>query len=102
MSDKAIGIKVETTIPELRLIIEQYDKLPGNINRRAVKEFICKKNGIAYTEVATNSTIELAEKVKEIFRNNHIFIPTKTEQDIQICRSNFFQWKNRQKENGCQ
>ena len=49
-------------------VIERINKKSGNENERAVKEHLCKMNGISYYEVSANNHYELADKIKKIFQ----------------------------------
>ena len=49
-------------------VIERINKRSGNENERAVKEHLCKMNGISYYEVSANNHYELADKIKKIFQ----------------------------------
>lgn len=93
-SDEAVGLSVETYIPELKLIIEHPDT---SSNRSAVKKSICSSNGIEYFEIAESDPVAIANRIKEILRKRHIFIKSDSDEDIQICRERFFAWKESRK-----
>lgn len=93
-SDKAIGLPVETYIPELHIIIEYRDR---NTTRSAVKKNLCRINEIGYYEVNVAEPVELANRLKEVFRKCHMFIRSDSKEDISVCREKFFAWKERSK-----
>ena len=62
-------------------VIERINKRSGNENERAVKEHLCKMNGISYYEVSANSHYELADKIKKIFQKK-IYISFQTVKKI--------------------
>lgn len=66
--DNIIGLPVETYIPDMFSVIERINKRSGNENERAVKEHLCKVNGISYFEVSAKNHYELADKIKKIFQ----------------------------------
>ena len=79
--DNIIGLPVETYIPDMFSVIERINKRTGNENERAVKEHLCKMNGISYYEVSANSHYELADKIKKIFQKK-IYISFQTVKKI--------------------
>lgn len=91
-TDKAIGLPVETYIPELQVIVEHRDK---SKIRTAVKKDMCCTNGIDYYEIDGSDPVEIANKIKAIFRRHHIFIKSNAAEDIKICREKFFAWKEK-------
>ncbi len=93
-SDEAVGLSVETYIPELNLIIEHPDT---RSNRSAVKKSICSLKGIDYFEIAETEPVAMANRIKEVLRKRHIFIRSDSGEDIQICRERFFAWKESRK-----
>lgn len=95
MSDEIIGLPVETYIPELHIIIERVDNLPGNENKRTVKKHLCKMNGIAYFEIDVKDRVELANRIKQVFQYTNIFVFSDSEEDIVSCKEAFFKWKRR-------
>lgn len=72
--DSIIGLPLETYIPDMFFAIERVNEKTGNESERAVKEHLCKMNGISYFEVSAKTRIELADKIKKIFREKNIYI----------------------------
>ena len=65
--DNIIGLPVETYITDILSVIERRSKRSGN--ERAVKEHLCKMNGIPYYEVSANNHYEhLRIKSKRYFK----------------------------------
>ena len=92
--DNIIGLPVETYIPDMFSVIERINKRWGNENERAVKEHLCKMNGISYYEVSANNHYELADKIKKIFQKKNIYILSNSQEDIEKCKKAFFKWKD--------
>ena len=92
--DNIIGLPVETYIPDMFSVIERIDKRSGNENERAVKEHLCKMNGISYFEVSAKNHYELADKIKKIFQKKNIYILSNSQEDIEKCKKAFFKWKD--------
>ena len=92
--DNIIGLPVETYIPDMFSVIERINKRSGNENERAVKEHLCKMNGISYYEVSANNHYELADKIKKIFQKKNIYILSNSQEDIEKCKKAFFKWKD--------
>ena len=92
--DNIIGLPVETYIPDMFSVIERINKRSGNENERAVKEHLCKMNGISYYEVSANNHYELADKIKKIFQKKNIYILSNSQEDIEKCKRAFFKWKD--------
>ncbi len=63
-------------------VIERINKRSGNENERAVKEHLCKMNGISYYEVSANNHYELADKSKKMFQEKNIYISFQTVKKI--------------------
>lgn len=93
--DNIIGLPVETYIPDMFSVIEHINKRSGNENERAVKEHLCKMNGISYFEVSSNNRLELADKIKIIFREKNIYILSNSQEDIEQCKKVFLRWKDK-------
>lgn len=91
--DNIIGLPLETYIPDMLSAIERINKKTGNENERVVKEHLCKMNGITYFEVSAKNHLELAEKIKMIFRQKNIYLFSNNREDIEKCRNVFFKWK---------
>ena len=75
-------------------VIERINKRSGNENERAVKEHLCKMNGISYFEVSAKTRYELADKIKKIFQEKNIYILSNSQEDIEKCKKAFFKWKD--------
>ena len=92
--DNIIGLPLETYIPDMFSVIERINKRSGNENERAVKEHLCKMNGISYYEVSANNHYELADKIKKMFQKKNIYILSNSQEDIEKCKRAFFKWKD--------
>lgn len=86
---------MEIYIFDMLSAIERVNKKPGNGNERAVKEHLCKMNGISYFEVSANNRLELADKIKSIFREKNIYILSNSQEDIEQCKKAFLRWKDK-------
>lgn len=93
--DNIIGLPLETYIPDMFSAIERVNKKTDNENERAVKEHLCKMNGISYFEVSAKTRIELADKIKKIFREKNIYILSNSQEDIEGCKKAFLRWKDK-------
>ena len=93
--DNIIGLPLETYIPDMLSAIECINKKTGNENERVVKEHLCKMNGISYFEVSANNRLELADKIKSIFREKNIYILLNSQEDIEQCKKAFLRWKDK-------
>lgn len=91
--DNIIGLPVETYIPDMLSVIERRNEKPWNENERTVKEHLCKMNGISYFEVSAKNHLDLADKIKKIFREKNIYILSSSQEDIEKSRKVFFRWK---------
>ncbi len=91
--DNIIGLPLETYIPDMLSAIECVNKKADN--ERAVKEHLCKMNGISYFEVSANNRLELADKIKRIFREKNIYILSNSQEDIEQCKKAFLRWKDK-------
>lgn len=89
-----IGLPVETYIPDMFSVIERINKRSENENERAVKEHLCKMNGISYFGVSAKTRYELADKIKKIFQEKNIYILSNSQEDIEKCKKAFFKWKD--------
>ncbi len=89
--DNIIGLPLETYIPDMLSAIECVNKKADN--ERAVKEHLCKMNGISYFEVSANNRLDLADKIKRIFREKNIYILSNSQEDIKQCKKAFLRWK---------
>lgn len=93
--DNIIGLPLETYIPDTLSAIERINKKTGNENERVVKEHLCKMNGITYFEVSANNQLDLADKIKRIFREKNIYILSDSQEDIEQCKKAFLRWKDK-------
>ena len=93
--DNIIGLPLETYIPDMLSAIERINKKTGNENERVVKEHLCKMNGITYFDVSANNRLELADKIKRIFREKNIYILSNSQEDIEQCKKAFLRWKDK-------
>ena len=64
------------------------------VNSKDIREHLCKMNGISYFEVSANNRLELADKIKSIFREKNIYILSNSQEDIEQCKKAFFKWKD--------
>lgn len=93
-NDNLIGINLDTYIPELRLAIEVEATTIAEQRFQMVKEHICECNGIRYVKLKhSNDLIKTAQSIKEAFRKCHTFFPTNDEEDIEILRTRFQNWR---------
>lgn len=93
--DSIIGLPLETYIPDMFFAIERVNKKTDNENERAVKEHLCKMNGISYFEVSANNRLELVDKIKRIFREKNIYILSDSQEVIEQCKKTFLRWKDK-------
>lgn len=93
-NDKLIGINLDPYIPELRLAIEAEATTITEQRSQMVKEHICECNGIRYVKLKhSNDLIKTAQSIKEAFRKCHTFFQTNDEEDIEILRTRFQNWR---------
>ena len=93
-NDKLIGINLDTYIPELRLAIEAEATTITEQRSQMVKEHRCECNGIRYVKLKhSNDLIKTAQSIKEAFRKCHTFFQTNDEEDIEILRTRFQNWR---------
>ena len=84
----------DTYIPELRLAIEAEATTITEQRSQMVKEHICECNGIRYVKLKhSNDLIKTAQSIKEAFRKCHTFFQTNDEEDIEILRTRFQNWR---------
>ena len=88
-------IMLNTGIPDMFFAIERVNEKTGNENERTVKEHLCKMIGISYFEVSANNRLELADKIKRIFREKNIYILSNSQEDIEQCKKAFLRWKDK-------
>ena len=76
---------------EEQILVDQPDGIKANIK----KEYLCKMNGITYFEVSANNRLDLADKIKRIFREKNIYILSDSQEDIEQCKKVFLRWKDK-------
>ena len=85
---------MDTYIPELRLAIEAEATTITEQRSQMVKKHICECNGIRYVKLKhSNDLIKTAQSIKEAFRKCHTFFQTNDEEDIEILRTRFQNWR---------
>ena len=92
-SDEAIGIPLETYIPDERLAIESYNQSEEIEN---LKKYICEKQGIKLIKVpfkASNGEIEYLHKIRMVFQSVHIYIASDVAEDTVFIRKRFYDWR---------
>lgn len=78
----------------MRLAIEVEATTITEQRSQMVKEHICECNGIRYMKLKhSNDLIKTAQSIKEAFRKCHTFFPTNDEEDIEILRTRFQNWR---------
>ena len=95
-SDTAIGLPLETYIPEEKLAIESGY---GTDDIEIVKEHICKARGIILIKLpymTSETETEYALKLKQTLRNVHIFISSDVDKDVAFIRQRFYEWRKSQ------
>ncbi len=93
-TDNIIGINLDAYIPELRLAIEAEATTVTEQRYQMVKEHICKCNGIRYVKVKhTPDLIKTAQVIKEAFRKCHTFFNSNDDEDIELLRKKFLNWR---------
>lgn len=65
------------------------------VNSKDIREHLCKMNGITYFAVSANNRLELADKIKRIFREKNIYILPDSQEDIEQCKKAFLSWKDK-------
>ena len=93
-TDNIIGTNLDAYIPELRLAIEVEATTVTEQRYQTVKQHICNCNGIRYVKVKhTPDLIKIAQAIKEAFRKCHIFFASNDEEDIELLRKRFLNWR---------
>ena len=95
-SDERIGLPLDTYMPDEGLAIDFTDKAKRGMDN--IKKYICSKNGILYRHIPflkDMTEIELAKRIKGVFRENHIFISSNEKEDTAQVRKLFYDWRNR-------
>lgn len=92
-SEKVAGTPIENYIPELRLAIETSDRLKSEAK---VKGYICERQGIRYIWVPLkrkDSLTGFAQRVKLALQKVHVYISTDEEEDVELLRRLFEDWR---------
>ena len=85
---------MDAYIPELRLAIEAEATTVTEQRHQMVKEHICECNGIRYVKIKnTPDLIKTAQAIKEAFRKCHTFFASNDEEDIELLRKRFLNWR---------
>ena len=95
VDDNIIGQPLEIYIFDILSAIECVNKKTGNGSKRAVKEYLCKMNGISYFEVSAKNHLVPANKIKRIFWEKNIYILSNSQEDIEQCKKAFLRWKDK-------
>lgn len=53
------------------------------------------KKVLSYFEVSANNRLDLADKIKRIFREKNIYILSNSQDDIEQCKKAFLRWKEK-------
>jgi len=92
-TDIEIGLPLETYIVNERLAIES--KVLSEEKER-LKAYICRKQDIKLLKLpykANEEEIEYIRKVKKVFRSVHIFISSDEQEDLNLIRTRFKEWR---------
>lgn len=92
-TDIEIGLPLETYIVNERLAIES--KALSEEKER-LKVYICRKQDIKLLKLpykANEEEIEYIRKVKKAFRSVHIFISSDEQEDLNLIRTRFKEWR---------
>ncbi len=93
-TDNIIGINLAAYVPELRLAIEAEATTVTEQRYQMVKEHICECNGIRYVKIKnTPDLIKTAQTIKEAFRKCHTFFASNDDEDIELLRKRFLNWR---------
>lgn len=95
-SDTIIGIPLEMYLPEEKAAIETVSAAEGI---EILKELLCRKRNIKLIKVPDtleSKEADFAARIKKAFRNIHIFITSKEDEDIAFIRQRFFEWRMKQ------
>lgn len=93
--DKAIGIPLETYIPDEKLAIESFCQ---SEKMESLKKYICQRQGIKLVKVPFKDGSREADylcKIKKAFQGVHIFLSSDEEEDTAIIRKSFYEWRKR-------
>lgn len=93
-TDNIMGINLDAYIPELRLAIEAEATTVTEQRYQMVKEHICECNGIRYVKVKnTPDLVKTAQAIKVAFRKSHTFFASNDDEDIELLRKRFLNWR---------
>lgn len=93
-TDNIIGINLDAYMPELRLAIEAEATTVTEQRYQLVKEHICECNQIRYVKVKHSpDLIKTAQAIKEAFRKCHTFFTSNDDEDIELLRKRFLNWR---------
>ena len=91
-SEEPVGIIITAFIPDIGLAIG----VCCSSKIRTIKEYICNTKGITYVNIPVKlSEIETVNMVRDAFLKTHIYFDSSAEEDLEILRNRFVQWKNR-------
>ena len=91
-SEEPVGIPITALVPDIGLAIDVCCSKKVLI----IKEYICKTKGITYVNIPGKIPADdLIVKVRKAFSDVHIYINTSIEEDLEILRSRYAQWKKR-------
>ena len=91
--EELTGLPLENYIPDLRIAIETAERQKEEAK---VKGYICEKRGIRYVWVPLrrkDSLSEYAQRVKLALQKAHVYISTDEEQDVELLRRLFEDWR---------
>ena len=88
-SEELTGLNTEIYIPEFQVVIERGN--PSEMNReQKIKAYICAQRSIRYIlSEPFKSAAESAVFIREIFKQNHVYIRTEAKDDIALCREKY-------------
>ena len=91
-SEEPVGLPIAALIPEIGLAIDVC-----NSNKEiSLKEYICTVHGITYVCLPPRLTDEdVIVKVQKAFSDVHFYFNTSIEEDLDILRNRYAQWKKR-------
>lgn len=93
-TDHIIGLHLDAYIPELRLAIEVEATTVTEQRYQMVKEHICECNRIRYVKVKHSlDLIKTVQAIKGAFRKCHTFFASNDDEDIDLLRKKFLNWR---------
>lgn len=93
--EELTGLPLENYIPDLRIAIETAERQKEEAK---VKGYICEKRGIRYVWVPLrrkDSLSEYAQRVKLALQKVHVYFPSDEEQDVELLRRLFDDWRRK-------